>query len=76
MMKKTVKIYVDMSLYASIEILKDPKTIDVISKIVNDSLEKKGQKARSSSIIKASKNAVSLLLSKKGTKPKGETAEI
>ncbi|CAF2158073.1 unnamed protein product [Rotaria magnacalcarata] len=52
-------------MYASKEILKDCRVIDEISKKVIDVLEKKGQKARGSSVIKASKNAVSLLLSKK-----------
>ena len=64
-MKKTLKIDVDLSVYPSVEILKDCRVIDEISKKVNDILEKKGQKARSSSIFQASKNAVSLLLSKK-----------
>ncbi|CAF4454106.1 unnamed protein product, partial [Rotaria magnacalcarata] len=64
-MKKTLKVDIDVSMYASKEILKDCRVIDEISKKVIDVLEKKGQKARGSSIIKASKNAVSLLLSKK-----------
>ena len=64
-MKKTLKFDIDVSMYASIETLKDCRVIDEISKKVNDLLEKKGQKARGSSIIKASKNAASLLLSKK-----------
>ncbi len=64
-MKKKLKIDLDVSVYPSIDILKDSRVIDEISKQVNNILEKKGQKARASSIIKASKNAVSLLLSKK-----------
>ncbi|CAF1999488.1 unnamed protein product [Rotaria magnacalcarata] len=52
-------------MYQSIEVLKDSKIAYEISKAVNDILEKKGKKASASSIIKASKNAVSLLLSKK-----------
>lgn len=64
-MKKTLKVDIDVSMYASIETLKDYRVIDEISRKVNDVLEKKGHKARGSSIIKASKNAVSLLSSKK-----------
>jgi hypothetical protein len=64
-MKKTLRIDVDVSMYASVEILKNSRVIDEISTKVNHILEKKGRKARVSSIAKASKNAVSLLLSKK-----------
>ena len=64
-MKKTLKIDVDVTAYPSIEILKDSRVIEEISKKVSDILGKRGEKARTSSIIKASKNAVSLLLSKK-----------
>ncbi|CAF1482041.1 unnamed protein product [Rotaria sordida] len=64
-MKKTVKIVVDVSMYPSVELLSEPRVIDHISKQVYDILEKKRQKARDSAIIKACKNAVSLLLSKK-----------
>jgi hypothetical protein len=64
-MKKTLKIDVDVSMYACVEILKDSQVIDEISTKVDHILEKKGEKARVSSIAKASKNAVSLLLSKK-----------
>ncbi|CAF1523529.1 unnamed protein product, partial [Rotaria sordida] len=64
-MKKTVKIVVDVSMFPSAELLNEPRVIDHISKQVYDILEKKRQKARDSAIIKACKNAVSLLLSKK-----------
>ncbi|CAF3879296.1 unnamed protein product [Rotaria sp. Silwood1] len=62
---KTVKIVVDVSMYPSIEVLKEPRVFDQISKQVYNILEKNRQKARDSAIIKACKNAVSLLLSKK-----------
>ncbi|CAF4964690.1 unnamed protein product [Rotaria sp. Silwood1] len=62
---KTVKIVVDVSMYPSIEVLKEPRVSDQISKQVYNILEKNRQKARDSAIIKACKNAVSLLLSKK-----------
>lgn len=64
-MKNTLKIVVDVSMYASIESLNDSQVMKDIFKKVIDSLEKKGQKARLSAIEKASKNVVSLLLSKK-----------
>ncbi|CAF1517174.1 unnamed protein product, partial [Rotaria sordida] len=64
-MKKTLKIDVDVSMYASLEILKESRVIEEISNKVNDLLKQKGQTARFSSIAKASKNAVSLCLSKK-----------
>ncbi|CAF5094099.1 unnamed protein product [Rotaria magnacalcarata] len=58
----------DVSLYLSIERFKDSRVIDEISKKVKDILEKQGRTTRTSSIIKASKNIDSLLLSKrKGT---------
>ena len=59
-----------MSMYPSIDTLKDSKVIVEISKKINDILEVEGQAAPASSLIKASKNAVSLFLSKKkGTPP-------
>ncbi|CAF1471071.1 unnamed protein product, partial [Adineta ricciae] len=64
-MKGTLKINVDVSMYTSVELLKDLRVINEISKKVIDILQEKGQEARSSVIDKASKNAVSLLLSKK-----------
>ena len=67
-MKKTLKIDIDLSVYSSTNILKKFQIIDEISKKINDILENKEQKARTSSVIKASKNAVSLLLSKKKIK--------
>ncbi|CAF3937203.1 unnamed protein product [Rotaria sp. Silwood1] len=69
-MKKTLKIDVDVSMYASLEILKESRVIEEISNKVHGLLKQKGQTARFSSITKASKNAVSLWLSKKkGIKP-------
>ncbi|CAF3453712.1 unnamed protein product [Rotaria sp. Silwood2] len=57
-------------MYASLEILKESGVIEEISNKVNGLLKQKGQTARFSSISKASKNAVSLWLSKKkGIKP-------
>ncbi|CAF4556444.1 unnamed protein product [Rotaria socialis] len=65
---ENIKIDVDVSLYLSIERFKDSRVIDEISKKVKDILEKQGRTTRTSSIIKASKNIDSLLLSKrKGT---------
>ena len=69
-MRKTLKIDIDVSMYASVETLKDSGVIEEIARKVADVLEKQGQKARINSIVKASKNAVSLLASKKkGTAP-------
>ncbi|CAF5099009.1 unnamed protein product [Rotaria sp. Silwood1] len=57
-------------MYASLEILKESRVIEEISNKVHGLLKQKGQTARFSSITKASKNAVSLWLSKKkGIKP-------
>ena len=64
-MKKTLKIDVDLPLYVSVDILKDSRAAAEIATTVNNILESKGQKARVSSIVKASRNAISLLLSKK-----------
>ena len=64
-MKNTLKIDVDLSLYVSVDILKDSRAAGEIATTVNNILESKGQKARVSSIVKASRNAISLLLSKK-----------
>jgi len=64
-MKKTLKIDVDVSMYASVEALKASCVMNEISRKVTEVLEKKGQKAGTSSVVKASKNAISLLLSKK-----------
>ncbi|CAF4093686.1 unnamed protein product, partial [Rotaria magnacalcarata] len=69
-MKSALKIDVDVSMNASVESLKDSRVINEISKKVIDILKEKGQKARFSAVEKASKNAVSLLLTKK----KGKTA--
>ncbi|CAF1571574.1 unnamed protein product, partial [Adineta steineri] len=71
-MKGALKIDVDVSMYVSVESLKDSRVINEISKKVIDILKEKGQKARLSAVEKASKNAVSLLLSKK----KGKTASL
>lgn len=64
-MKSALKLDVDVSMYASVESLKDSRVINEISKKVIVILEKQGQTARLNAIEKASKNAVSLLLSKK-----------
>ena len=64
-MKNTLKIDVDLSLYVSVDILKDSRAADEIATTVNNILESKGQKARDSSIAKASRTVISLLLSKK-----------
>ncbi|CAF3288681.1 unnamed protein product [Rotaria socialis] len=67
-MKSALKIDVDVSMNASVESLKDSSVINEISKKVIDILKEKGHKARLSAVEKASKNAVSLLLTKKNGK--------
>ena len=64
-MKNMLKIDVDLSLYVSVDILKDSRAAGEIATTLNNILESKGQKARVSSIVKASRNAISLFLSKK-----------
>ncbi|CAF4221972.1 unnamed protein product [Rotaria magnacalcarata] len=60
-----MKIVIDISDYACVETLKELPIIDEISKQVAVILEKQNQRARESFVIKACKNSVSLLLSKK-----------
>ena len=64
-MKKSMKIDVDVSMYRSVDTLKDSRVMNEILTKVTDILKKQGQKARVSAVEKASKNAVSLLSSKK-----------
>ena len=71
-MKRALKVDVDVSMYASDESMRDSRVVNEISKNVIDILEEKGQKARLSVVEKASRNAVSLLLSKK----KGKVASF
>lgn len=65
MMNKSFKIEIDVSMYNSIHMLKDPPTMDIIVNKVHSVLEERGQKASNSSITKACKNAISLLWSKR-----------
>ncbi|CAF4416023.1 unnamed protein product [Rotaria sp. Silwood2] len=65
MTNKSLKIDVDVSMYESIDELKDSPAIDNIMSKVVDILKKKGQKASNCSLLKYCKNAVSLLWSKK-----------
>ena len=67
-MKKTLKIDIDVSMYESIEILKNFQVKQQILSEVNNILKKKGQKSSAVSIEKAIRNAVSLLLSRKKEK--------
>ncbi|CAF5096664.1 unnamed protein product, partial [Rotaria sp. Silwood1] len=64
-MNKSLKIEIDVSMYESIDALKDPSVIDKIVGEINEILQKKGQRANNSSIVKSYKNAVSLLRWKK-----------
>ena len=68
-MNKSLKIENDVLMYDSIHVLKDPPAIDIIVNKVHSILEKQGQKASTSSITKACRNAISRLWSKRKQKP-------
>lgn len=64
-MTKILKVEVDVSMYSSINLLKDSNTKYEIARMVDVVLKSQNKKAPSNSVIKASKNAISLLLSKR-----------
>ena len=64
-MSKTLKLEIDMSIYSSLDALKHTDVVDETSRKVNDVLREKDKQASASSIMKASKNALSLLLHRK-----------
>ena len=64
-MSKTLKLEIVMSIYSFLDALKHTDVVDEISRKVNDVLREKDKQASASSIIKASKNSLSLLLHRK-----------
>lgn len=68
-MDKCIKIQIDVSAYESVEVLKEVRAITEITNIFISDLEKNGYRAKFGSIFKATKNAVSLLLSRKKRVP-------
>ena len=69
MSKQNLRVQIDVSMYESVDMLKDPMKIDSISRKVRCAVKDEGYVASSSSAIKASSNAVSLLLSRKKQLP-------
>ena len=64
-MKNTFRIEIDVSMYESVEAMQDARVIEDVVNQVKCILQKEGYRASCGLMMKASKNAVSLLLSRK-----------
>ena len=64
-MKQSIRVDIDLSQYGSIEVLKESSIVDIVVNDVLKNLQFKGYQANRSIVLKSTKNAISLLLSRK-----------